>query len=110
MSVVSAIADWRPRTPFYYGWLVLGTAALGTFAGTSVSQVVLGGIQNLIIEEMQWDRTTIALAATAGTFAAGAMSPFAGRLADRYGPRGPMTVGVLVVSVCLFALAGIQAV
>ena len=110
MSVVSAIADWRPRTPFYYGWLVLGTAALGAFAGTSVSQVVLGGIQNLIFEDMQWDRTTIALAATSGTLASGGLSPFAGRIADRYGPRGAMTMGVLVVGACLFALAGIQAV
>ena len=110
MSVINAIVDWRPRTPFYYGWLVLGTAALGAFAGTSVSQVVLGAIQNLIIEDMQWDRSVIAFGATAGTLASGVLSPFAGRLADRYGPRGPMPVAVLIVGVCLFALAGIRSV
>ena len=105
-----SIAAWRPRTPFYYGWLVLGTAALGAFAATGVAQVVLGGIQNLIFEDMGWDRSTIAYGVTIGTWASGLLTPIFGRLADRHGPRGLMPFGLVVVGICLFGLAGISAV
>ena len=110
MSAIRAIAEWRPSTPFYYGWLVLGTAALASYAATGVAQVVLGGIQNLIFEEMGWDRSVIAYAASAGTLASGLLSPFVGRLADRYGPRGLMPIAAIVVGGCFFAIAGIEAV
>ena len=100
-----AITNWRLRPPFYYGWLVLGMAALGTFAATGVAQIVLGGIQNLIFEDMGWDRATIAYAVTIGTLASGFLTPFVGRLVDRYGPRGLMPLGVLTLGVCLFGTA-----
>ena len=110
MSAIRAITDWRPRTPFYYGWLVLGVGGIGAFAATGVSQIVLGGIQNLITEDMEWDRTTLAFAVTAGTWTSGLVTPFVGRLADRHGPRPLMPVAVLTIGVCYFALAGIGAV
>ncbi|MCH8207145.1 MAG: MFS transporter, partial [Chloroflexi bacterium] len=110
MSSLRSIVDWRPRTRFYYGWLVLGTAALGAFAATGVAQVVLGGIQSLIFEDMGWDRSTIAYGVTAGTWMSGLLTPLFGRLADRHGPRGLMPVGLVVVGVSLFGLAGIRAV
>jgi sugar phosphate permease len=110
MRLVRGIADWRPRTPFYYGWLVLTVAAIGAFAATGVSQIVLGGIQGLIIEDMGWDNTTLALAVTAGTWISGLVTPFVGRLTDRTGPRPLMPVAALVMGVVFFALAGIGAV
>ena len=77
-----AAINWRPKTPFYYGWLVLAMTFLGTFAASGVSQAVIGGIQDFIFEDMSWSQTTIALAATAGTWAGGLVSPFIGRLDD----------------------------
>ena len=94
--------------PFYYGWLVLGVGGLATFAGTGISQSVLGGIQNLIFEDMGWDRSTIAFAVTAGTWTSGLISPLFGRVADRYGPRGLMPLAALVAGVSFLALSGIQ--
>ena len=110
MSAIRSLAGWRLNTPFYYGWLVLGVAALGAFAATGVAQIVLGGIQNLIFEDMGWDRSTIAFAVTAGTWTSGLLTPLVGRLADRHGPRGLMPVAALIVGVCYFGIAGIQSV
>lgn len=110
MSILRAIANWRPRTRFYYGWLVLGTAALGTYAATGSAQLVLGGIQNLIFEDLGWNRSTIAFAVTLGTWTAGLVTPFVGRLADRYGPRGIMPVSLIIVGISFFAFAGVHAV
>lgn len=104
----STIVDWRPHTPFYYGWLVIGTAATGAFAATGVAQIVIGGIQGLILDDMSWSRSTIAFAVTAGTLASGILSPFIGKLADRYGPRLLMPLSALVVGSCYFALANIH--
>ena len=110
MSILRAIANWRPRTRFYYGWLVLGTAALGTYSATGSAQLVLGGIQSLIFEDLGWDRSTIAFAVTIGTWTAGLVTPFAGKLADRYGPRGIMPISLIITGVSFFAFAGIHAV
>ena len=110
MSIVRAITDWRPDPPIYYGWLVLGTAALGAFAASGIAQIVLAGVQGLILEDLGWERSTIAYAVTAGTWTSGLMTPFIGRLADKHGPRGMMPVAAVTVGLCLFVLAGTQAV
>ena len=82
-------------------------AALGTYAATGVAQVVIGGIQNLIFEDMGWDRSTIAFAVTAGTWGSGLLTPFIGRLADKHGPRRLMPIGAAIVGLSFFGLAGI---
>lgn len=86
----------------------MGTAAFGAFAATGVAQIVLGGVQTFISDDMGWDRSTIAYAVTAGTWVSGLLTPFVGRLTDRYGPRGLMPIGLIVVGICLFGLAGIK--
>ncbi len=108
--ILSAIVGWRPRPPFYYGWLVLATAGLGAFVATGVAQTVLGGVQDLIADDMGWSRSTIALAATAGTWTSGLTMPFVGRLVDRYGPRYMMLAAALVVGCCYLALGGVSSV
>ena len=110
MTILKTIADWRPRTPFYYGWLILAMSAVGTYAATGATQLVFGGVQSFIFEDLGWERSTIAYAVTAGTWASGMLTPFVGRLADRYGPRGLMPLAAFIAGVCFFALAGIQAV
>lgn len=110
LQALRRIADWRPRTPFYYGWLILAMSAVGTYAATGATQLVLGGVQNFIFEDMGWERSTIAYAVTAGTWASGLLTPFVGRLADRYGPRGLMPLAAFIAGICFFAIAGIQAV
>lgn len=105
MTLLKSIASWRPRTPFYYGWLILGTAAVATYSSTGVTQLVMGGVQTFILEDTGWDRSTIAFTASSGTWVAGFVTPFVGRLADRYGPRALMPIAVFIVGVCFFAIA-----
>ena len=83
-------------------------AALGTYAATGVAQVVIGGIQNLIFDDLGWDRSTIAFAVTAGTWMSGLLAPLFGRLVDRQGPRRLMPPAALIAGVSFIALAGIR--
>ncbi len=104
MSTISAVLNWRVKTPFYYGWLVLGVVASGSFVATSIAGVVLGGIQFFIFDETGWSRSSIGLAAAAGVWCSGVVAPFAGRLTDRYGPRSLMPFGTIFLG---FALLGL---
>lgn len=82
--------------------------SLSSASGASVSQVVLGAIQVYIIEDTGWDIGTLSIAVTAGTWCSGAIAPFAGRLADRYGPRFLVTMGLLVVGCALLVLSSVS--
>ncbi len=106
---LSALLNWRPQTPFYYGWLVLGLSAAGAFVATAVAGVVLGGVQSFIIEDTNWPRTHIGLASSCGVWMSGVFGPFAGRLADRFGPRWLMPVGVIVLGLSMVAIGGVNA-
>ena len=108
-SSLSALLNWRPNTPFYYGWLVLGLSGAGAFVATAVAGVVLGGVQSFILEDTNWPRTSIGLAASCGVWMSGVFAPFAGRLADRYGPRWLMPVGVIVLGLSMVAIGGVHA-
>ena len=109
-STLDSILAWRLRTPFYYGWLVLGIAGCATFVGSGVSQVVLGGIQVYITEDTGWTKSTVSFAAAAGTWSSGVFALLIGRLADRYGPRWLMPVGLIVVGAGFLALSGVTSV
>ena len=104
VSTLAAILNWRVKTPFYYGWLVLGMVASGSFVATSIAGVVLGGIQFFIFDDTGWSRTSIGLAAAAGVWCSGVVAPFAGRLTDRYGPRGLMPFGTIFLGLALLGL------
>ena len=107
-SSLSTLLNWRPYTPFYYGWLVLGLSGAGAFAATAIAGVVLGGVQPYILEDTNWSRTSIGLAASCGVWLSGLCAPFAGRLADRYGPRWLMPVGVVVLGLSMLAIGGVH--
>lgn len=108
--MLDRLLNWRPRMPFYYGWVILGIASFATFGATGVSQVVLGGIQVYITEDTGWDASTLSYAATAGTWCSGLIAPAIGRLADRYGPRWLMPTGLLIAGVCFLLQSGVNSV
>ena len=108
--MLGRIAGWRLKTPFYYGWLVLGITALGTFVSTSVGGLVLGGTQTFILEETLWPRSTIGLAVTVGVWFSGLISPAVGRLTDRYGARWLMPFGAACLGISLYFLSRVGAV
>ena len=109
-KMLRSILNWRLKTPFYYGWLVLAITSLATFAASGLTQVVLGGIQVYITDETGWEDGSLAFAATLGTWLSGMLAPIIGRLADRFGPRWLMPFGLVIAGVSFFVLSGADSV
>jgi sugar phosphate permease len=108
MTALEAVVTWRPRPPFFYGWLVLGVGALGAFVATSIAGAVLGGIQEFIIADTGWSRSALGLAAALGVWGSGLVAPVMGYWADRYGPRRLMALGTLGLGLGLYALGSLH--
>ncbi len=107
-SYSAALLNWRPQTPFYYGWLVLALSGAGAFAATVVAGVVLGGIQILVSEDTGWPRSWIGYSASCGVLMSGVFAPFAGRMADRYGPRWLMPLGLVVLGLSMLSFGWVH--
>ncbi len=100
-----SLINWRLSPPFYYGWAIMIMVALGTFAATGLTQLVLGGIQTFILDDTEWKGSSLAFAVTLGTWVSGMTSPFMGRLADRHGPRVLMPLGAVIAAASFFILS-----
>jgi len=96
----------RPDSrPFFYGWVIVGVAAIVSFSQVSFFNPVLGVLMEPLGDEFGWNRATISAAAAFGSVGGAVISPLVGRALDRQGPRLVVAAGGAVMGVCLLALA-----
>ena len=93
------------RSPFFYGWWILGAAGTANFARNAAASLTISVFIYPLSEELGWSRTLIAGAAAAGGLAATFTSPIIGRMIDRYGARSVLTASIVVLCISTFALA-----
>lgn len=86
------------RAPLYYGWYMVMVAMISGIMAAGISQLYMGSILPTIIADTGWKHSAITGALALGTILGGVLAPFAGAIADRYGPRGPVTMGALVLA------------
>jgi MFS family permease len=89
------------RHPFmFYGWFIVGAGimayALGYGARYSFSVIFPS-----LLEEFHWPRDTTALMLSVHLLAYGFVSPLAGNMVDRLGPRKTMALGTILLSLGL---------
>jgi MFS family permease len=88
---------WSSRLPFYFGWVIVGiafvTMAIGVTARTAFSLLLPP-----LIDEFGWDRGLVAGAFSFGFLVSAALSPIAGRIMDRHGPRVVIESGVCLMA------------
>lgn len=100
-------ASTPTRTGTFYGWYIIGISIFGAFLTAGISQAFMGVMLKPMTEDLGWSRTAVSGALTAGTFGSGLLSPFVGRLADRYGPRILAPLGSIVLVTAFFAFAAL---
>ncbi len=94
----------KPRRGLYYGWVVLGIAYLIMFFTAGVSQA-FGVFIKPMTEDFGWDRSTLSLAISIFAIMSAIVPPVAGRIADRFGPRIVLTIGVALNSAGMMLMA-----
>jgi len=88
------------RSTVYYGWAIVGTAAVGMSTGPG--QFAFGALGLFMIplgEEFGWSRTQVSLALTFFSVALACSIPVIGKLVDQYGSRK-----ILLPSCTVFAI------
>ena len=93
----------RPR--YFYGWKIVGAAFLSRFSFASGNASVLGLFFTPLNSEFGWSRTAISVVLSMARLFEGLTSPLLGPIIDRYGPRAPMVIGGIVLSLGFLSLS-----
>ena len=93
------------RTPFFYGWVILASAASTQVVRNSAASLTIAVFIFPLSEELGWSRTLIAGAASVGGLAASGVSPLMGWLVDCYGARLVLFGSVLILGLSTVSLA-----
>lgn len=92
------------RKPFY-GWIIVSVSILIGFAVASALQNILSIFMKPMAYDFGWNRSLITGAAAIGSLCGGLVSPFAGIVLDRHGPRMVAFGGIFFLT---FGLVGMS--
>src|SRR5688500_13885512 len=79
-------------------WIVLGALTLCLLASTGI-RAVFGVYIKPMEAEFGWSRGALSMAAALSLLLLGAVGPFAGRLADRWGPRRVIVFALVLLGI-----------
>ena len=99
------IAYLSQRLPFYYGWLVLGSAGSSMFVRNAAGSLTFAVFVPLIADDTGWSRALIGGAAAVGGLLATGASPPVGWAIDRYGARVVLVLGIIIIGLSTMAMA-----
>ena len=97
-----------PAARVYYGWVIVASFFLLNIAGQASGTLNFGLFVIPISEELGLSRQTIGWAQTGRLLAGGLSGVAIGWWLDRYGPRVPVLVAIVVATVGLLVLARAQ--
>lgn len=94
-----------PFKNVFYGWAVVGTSALVSFAQVPMYGPVLSVFVNPIEQELGWARWETSVAFALGSLGGSVFSSIIGGQLDRYGARTAVVVAGMIVTGVLLGLA-----
>ena len=94
-----------PFKNIFYGWAIVGTSVVVTFAQVPMYGPVLSVFVTPIEQELGWARWETAMAFTIGSLGGSIGSAMVGHLLDRYGARTAVVVAGMLVTGALVGLA-----
>ena len=97
-----------PFKKVFYGWAIVGTSVVVTFAQVPMYGPVLSVFVTPIEQELGWARWETAMAFTIGSLGGSVGSALIGHLLDRYGARAAVVVSGMLVTGALLGLAVMQ--
>jgi len=92
----------------YHGWWVVGGAFLLLFCSMGTHFYAFPVFFDVMVREMEWARTQVALALTIGTFVLGAMGLLVGGLIHKIGLRPVMVCGTIIAGLGFLLLTTVN--
>jgi MFS family permease len=102
------IPRFWPFKQSYYGWGIVATSVLASFAQVPMYGPVLSVFVKPIADDTGWSRGDISLAFTIGSLLGSVASSIVGRYIDRYGARASVVIAGMIVTGALIGLAMMQ--
>lgn len=93
------------RIPFYYGWVMVGTALAINAVSSTLNPVVFSFMIGPMAEELRVPQSALAWSFTLRLFAGALVGPFLGVMLDRHGARWMGVASGTLVGTMLIALA-----
>ena len=93
------------RPPFFYGWVIVGLAALTMFFSGPGQTYSVSTFIDSYIGEFGWSRSTVSGMYSMGTLAAGFFMGFVGNFFDRKGHRFMTPVIALLMGLACFGMS-----
>ena len=93
------------RIPFFYGWVMVGSALAINAVSSTLNPVVFSFMIGPMSEELGVSKSALAWSFTLRLFAGGLVGPFLGVLLDRHGARWIGAMSGALVATMLVALA-----
>ena len=94
------------RLPVYYGWVILAVASVPSFGARPVMAVATLSVFVVpMTDEFGWSRGQFSGAVSLGALFGLMVSPFAGKLIDRYGSGALLSASSAVVGLCAIGLS-----
>ena len=90
------------RVPFFYGWIVLGSAGSSMVVRNAASSLILAIFMYPMSQDLGWSRTLLVGAASFGALASSLIAPFIGWCVDRFGARPVLTICVFLLGLSTF--------
>ena len=104
MEAPQKLSHIANKTPFFYGWYIVGAAGTSMFVRNAVGSLTLAVFVYPISLELGWSRTLIGGAASLGGILSIAGSPPVGWAVDKFGSRIILTIGVIILGISTLSL------
>ncbi|MGC9313620.1 MAG: MFS transporter [Sediminispirochaetaceae bacterium] len=96
------------KTPFFYGWIVLGFGSIGMLMSIPGQTVGVSVFTDHLIEALSLSRNSISMAYLVGTVSSALMLSSAGKAYDKYGARLPAIIVTVLLAVTLIYLSSVD--
>lgn len=105
MRAASELPFAPRRVPFFYGWVIVVVATVGTLASIPGQTMGVSVFTDALLEATGLSRLAVSNAYLGGTLLSGLSLPYAGTLLDRLGARSTALIASLVLGFTLLFLS-----
>lgn len=93
------------KLPFYYGWVIVAAAFLGTFIGGGLQSFTFSIFLEPMGKDLGWSKTVLTGALTVRIITAASLAPFFGVTVDRHGPRLLIMLAAIIGSIAALLIS-----